>query len=60
MQPEDVPRLASIAIDGRVLLFLAAETVIRRGFRIRAGTGTPDELQDELQTVSRSYGESSA
>ena len=56
----DIPIEIIDVIQGLILLFLAAEVVIRRAFRIRAGTGTPDELQDELQTVSRSYGESSA
>jgi ABC-type uncharacterized transport system permease subunit len=56
----DIPIEIIDVIQGLILLFLAAEVVIRRAFRIRAGTGTPEELQDELQTVSRSYGEGSA
>ena len=56
----DIPIEIVDVIQGLILLFLAAEVVIRRAFRIRAGTGTPDELRDELQTVSRSYGETSA
>jgi general nucleoside transport system permease protein len=39
-------------IQGLILLFLAAEVVIRRSFRIRAKDVTPEEIQ----TVSRSYG----
>ena len=40
-------------IQGLILLFLAAEGVVRRVFRIRAERVTPSELG----TVSRSYGE---
>jgi simple sugar transport system permease protein len=40
-------------IQGLILLFLAAEVVIRRFFRIRAKGVAPDELK----TISRSYGE---
>ena len=40
-------------IQGLILLFLAAEGVVRRVFRIRAERVTPTELG----TVSRSYGE---
>jgi simple sugar transport system permease protein len=40
-------------IQGLILLFLAAETVVRRLFRTRAEQVTPDELG----TVSRTYGE---
>jgi len=40
-------------LQGIILLFLAADILVRRLFRLRvAGTGV-----DELQTVSRSYGE---
>jgi simple sugar transport system permease protein len=40
-------------IQGLILLFLAAEIVIRRLFRVRAKGAAPDEIK----TVSRSYGE---
>jgi simple sugar transport system permease protein len=40
-------------IQGLILLFLAAEIVVRRLFRIRAVRVAPDELS----TVSRTYGE---
>jgi ABC-type uncharacterized transport system permease subunit len=40
-------------IQGLILLFLAAEVVIRRLLRIRAEGVAPDELK----TVSRTYGE---
>jgi simple sugar transport system permease protein len=43
-------------IQGLILLFLAAEIVIRRLFRVRADRVAPDELK----TVSRSYGEGTA
>jgi simple sugar transport system permease protein len=36
-----------------ILLFLTADVIIRRLFRIRASKGTVDEIQ----TVTRSYGE---
>jgi ABC-type uncharacterized transport system permease subunit len=39
-------------IQGLILLFLAAEGVVRRVFRVRAERVTPGELS----TVSRSYG----
>ena len=39
-------------IQGLILLFLAAEVVIRRLFRVRSDRVAPDELK----TVSRSYG----
>ncbi len=41
-------------IEGLILLFLAAESVIRRLFRSRTERVTPTELR----TISRSYGES--
>jgi general nucleoside transport system permease protein len=41
-------------IEGLILLFLAAESVIRRLFRSRTERVTPSELR----TISRSYGES--
>jgi len=40
-------------IQGLILLFLAAEIVVRRLFRVKAAGTTPDELQ----TVSRTYGQ---
>ncbi|MDQ2935293.1 MAG: ABC transporter permease, partial [Chloroflexota bacterium] len=40
-------------IQAVILLFLAADVIVRRVFRIRAARGTVDELQ----TVTRSYGE---
>ena len=47
------PQMVSILM-AVILFFLAAETVVRRVFRVRtAGTG----VGTELQTVSRSYGE---
>lgn len=51
IQPEIID-----VIQGLILLFLAAEVVIRRLLRVRAETVTPDELQ----TVSTSYGQGSA
>jgi simple sugar transport system permease protein len=42
-------------IQGLILLFLAAEVVIRRLLRVRAETVAPEELQ----TVSASYGQGS-
>jgi simple sugar transport system permease protein len=50
-----VPAELIDVIQGLILLFLAAEVVVRRLFRIRAKGATPDELK----TVSRSYGEGS-
>jgi ABC-type uncharacterized transport system, permease component len=49
----DIPIEIIDVILGLILLFLAAETVIRRLFRIRADGVTPTELS----TVSKSYGE---
>lgn len=49
----DIPIEIIDVILGLILLFLAAETVIRRVFRIRAEGVTPAELS----TVSKSYGE---
>jgi ABC-type uncharacterized transport system permease subunit len=40
-------------IQAVILLFLAAEVIVRRVFRIRATRGEVDELQ----TVTRTYGE---
>jgi ABC-type uncharacterized transport system permease subunit len=49
----DIPVEIVDVIQALILLFLAAEIVVRRVFRIRAAeTGL-----DELQTVTRSYGE---
>jgi simple sugar transport system permease protein len=39
-------------IQGVILIFLAAEVVVRKIFRLRAATGT-----GELQTITRTYGE---
>src|SRR5215211_267275 len=39
-------------IQGVILIFLAAEIVVRRIFRLRAATGA-----GELQTITRTYGE---
>lgn len=39
-------------IQGLILLFLAAEVMVRRSFRVRAKGVTPEEIH----TVSRSYG----
>jgi simple sugar transport system permease protein len=50
IQPEIID-----VIQGLILLFLAAEVVIRRALRVRAETVTPEELQ----TVSASYGQGS-
>lgn len=41
-------------IQGVILIFLTAEIVVRRVFRLRAG---PVETGGELQTITRSYGE---
>jgi ABC-type uncharacterized transport system permease subunit len=49
----DIPIEIIDVVQGLILIFLAAETVIRRLFRIRAERVTPGELQ----TVSRSYGQ---
>ena len=50
----DIPLEIIDVIQGLILIFLAAETVIRRMLRIRADRVTPGELQ----TVSRrSYGQ---
>jgi simple sugar transport system permease protein len=50
IQPEIID-----VIQGLILLFLAAEVVIRRLLRVRAETVAPEELQ----TVSTSYGQGS-
>jgi len=48
-----VPVEISDVIQGVILIFLAAETVVRRIFRLRtSNTGT-----GELQTITRTYGE---
>ena len=49
----DIPIEIIDVIQGVILLFLAAEVVIRRLLRVRAETVAPDELQ----TVSTSYGQ---
>jgi ABC-type uncharacterized transport system permease subunit len=49
----DIPIEIIDVILGLILLFLAAEVVIRKLFRIRAEGVTPTELS----TVSKSYGE---
>jgi ABC-type uncharacterized transport system permease subunit len=43
-------------VQAVILLFLAADVIIRRVFRIRAQKG----VVDEVETVSRSYGEQTA
>ena len=48
------PQMVSV-LQAVILFFLAAETVIRHVFNVRTGAGTG--VGDELQTVSRSYGE---
>jgi simple sugar transport system permease protein len=52
----DIPIEIIDVIQGLILLFLAAELVVRRLLRIRAERVTPGELQ----TVSRSYGAGTA
>jgi simple sugar transport system permease protein len=49
----DIKKEIIDVIQGLILLFLAAESVIRRLLRIRAERVTPGELE----TVSRSYGQ---
>jgi len=49
----DIPIEIIDVIQGLILLFLAAEVVIRRTFRIRAERVTPGELG----TVAKTYGE---
>jgi general nucleoside transport system permease protein len=51
----DIPIEIIDVIQGLILLFLAAEVVIRRLLRVRAETVAPEELQ----TVSTSYGQGS-
>jgi simple sugar transport system permease protein len=51
----DIPIEIIEVIQGLILLFLAAEVVIRRLLRIHAERVTPEELQ----TVSQSYGQGS-
>ena len=48
----DIPKEMIDVIQGLILLFLAAEVVIRRVFRVRGEGVEPDELR----TVSQSYG----
>jgi general nucleoside transport system permease protein len=52
----DIPIEIIDVIQGLILLFLAAELVVRRLLRIRAERVTPGELQ----SVSRSYGAGTA
>ena len=54
IQADIQPEIIDV-IQGLILLFLAAEVVIRRFLRIRAETVAPEELQ----TVSSSYGQGS-
>jgi simple sugar transport system permease protein len=49
----DIPVEIIDVIQATILIFIAAEAVVRRLFRIRAARATPTELQ----TVTRSYGE---
>jgi simple sugar transport system permease protein len=50
----EIPVQMVSVLQAVILFFLAAEVIVRRVFRVRtAGTG----VADELQTVSRSYGE---
>jgi simple sugar transport system permease protein len=51
-----IPKEIIDVIQGLILLFLAAEVLIRRVFRIRAERATPDELS----TVTASYGSGQA
>ncbi|HEX5014239.1 MAG TPA: ABC transporter permease [Candidatus Limnocylindrales bacterium] len=51
-----VPREIIDVIQGLILIFLAAEIVIRRALRVRADRTTPAELS----TVERSYGSGQA
>ena len=51
----DIPQEIIDVIQGLILLFLAAEVVIRRLLRVRAESIAPEELQ----TVSASYGQGS-
>ena len=48
------PQMVSV-LQAVILFFLAAEIVVRRVLKVRAGAGAG--VGDELQTVSRSYGE---
>jgi general nucleoside transport system permease protein len=57
MQVEaDIPVEIIDVIQATILIFIAAEIVVRRVFRIKAARATPTELQ----TVTRSYGEQTA
>jgi simple sugar transport system permease protein len=49
----DIPIEIIDVIQGLILLFLAAELIVRRMFRVRADRVTPEEIG----TVARSYGE---
>ena len=50
-----IPAQMVAVLQAVILFFLAAETVVRRVFNVRTGASTG--VGDELQTVSRSYGE---
>ena len=52
----DIPIEIIDVIQGLILLFLAAEVVIRRALRVRAGTVAPEELQTSSDRVA-SYGQ---
>jgi simple sugar transport system permease protein len=52
----DIPNEIIDVIQGLILLFLAAELVVRRVFRIKAERVTPDELK----SVASSYGAGTA
>jgi ABC-type uncharacterized transport system permease subunit len=57
MQVEaDIPVEIVDVIQATILIFIAAEIVVRRVFRIKAARATPTELQ----TITRSYGEQTA
>jgi simple sugar transport system permease protein len=49
----DIPVEIIDVIQGLILLFLAAELIVRRLLRVRAAEATPEELQ----TVAKTYGE---
>ena len=52
----DIPSEIIDVIQGLILIFLAAEVVIRRVLRVRGDRATPAELS----TVERSYGQGHA
>jgi simple sugar transport system permease protein len=53
-----IPVQMVAVLQAVILFFLAAETVVRRVLKVRTGKGAG--VSDELQTVSRSYGEQAA